>query len=200
MTRVTQLIHDAGKYLLIYVYPLPTHPTHNFTHKNGGNLETLPGWPKKMDHNRSDSVIRGTGHTVACYCSWYYFRVSIVPPLPCRGQGDGNTKIIMKTVASDWQDSTQLVQALREVSINTERGWVFHAFLSPVKNTHTHTPPPPPHIGSYRKVIKQEIIIYGYLQLKPIMDSVLQIKDCIGCHNPATMALVLIVHTHGCHW
>ena len=53
MTRVTQLIHDAGKYLLISVYPLPTHPTHNFTHNNGGNLETLPGWPKKLQHNRS---------------------------------------------------------------------------------------------------------------------------------------------------
>ena len=52
MTRVTQLIHDAGKYLLISVYPLPTHPTHNFTHTNGGNLETLPGWPKKLQHNR----------------------------------------------------------------------------------------------------------------------------------------------------
>ena len=52
MTRVTQLIHDAEKYLLISVYPLPTHPTHNFTHKNGGNLETLPGWPKKLQHNR----------------------------------------------------------------------------------------------------------------------------------------------------
>ena len=45
MTRVTQSIHDAGKYLVISVYPLPTHPTHNFTHKNGGNLDTLPGWP-----------------------------------------------------------------------------------------------------------------------------------------------------------
>ena len=42
MTRVTQLIHDAGKYLLISVYPLPTHPTHNFTHNNGGNLDTRP--------------------------------------------------------------------------------------------------------------------------------------------------------------
>ena len=52
MTRVTQLIHDAGKYLLISVYPLPTHPTHNFTHNNGGNLETLPGWPKKLQNNR----------------------------------------------------------------------------------------------------------------------------------------------------
>ena len=52
VTRVTQLIHDAGKYLLISVYPLPTHPTHNFTHKNGENLETLPGWPKKLQHNR----------------------------------------------------------------------------------------------------------------------------------------------------
>ena len=52
MTRVTQLIHDAGKYLLISVYPLPTHPTHNFSYKNGGNLDTLPGWPKKLDHNR----------------------------------------------------------------------------------------------------------------------------------------------------
>ena len=48
MTRVTQLIHDAGKYLLISVYPLPTHPTHNFTHKNGGNLDTLPGWPQPI--------------------------------------------------------------------------------------------------------------------------------------------------------
>ena len=52
VTRVTQLIHDAGKYLLISVYPLPTHPTHNFTHKNGGNLETLPGWPKKFNKQR----------------------------------------------------------------------------------------------------------------------------------------------------
>ena len=52
MTRVTQLIHDAGKYLLISVYPLPTHHTHNFTHTNGGSLETLPGWPKKLQHNR----------------------------------------------------------------------------------------------------------------------------------------------------
>ena len=52
VTRVTQLIHDAGKYLLISVYPLPTHPTYNFTHKNGENLETLPGWPKKLQHNR----------------------------------------------------------------------------------------------------------------------------------------------------
>ena len=49
MTRVTQLIHDAGKYLLISVYPLPTHPTHNFTHKNGGNLETLP---RKADQKK----------------------------------------------------------------------------------------------------------------------------------------------------
>ena len=52
MTRVTRLIHNAGKYLLISIFPLPTHPTHNFTHKNGGNLDTLAGWPKKMDHNR----------------------------------------------------------------------------------------------------------------------------------------------------
>ena len=52
VTRVTRLIHNAGKYLLISIYPLPTHPTHNFTHKNGGNLDTLPGWPKKLDHNR----------------------------------------------------------------------------------------------------------------------------------------------------
>ena len=48
MTRVTQLIHDAGKYLIISVYPLPTHPTHNFTHNNGGNLDTLPGWPRPI--------------------------------------------------------------------------------------------------------------------------------------------------------
>ena len=47
VTRVTWLIHDAGKYLLISIYPLPTHPTHNFTHENGGNLDTLPDrlWP-----------------------------------------------------------------------------------------------------------------------------------------------------------
>ena len=50
--RVTGLIHNGGKYLLISIYLLPTHPTHNFTHKNGGNLDTLPGWPKKLDHNR----------------------------------------------------------------------------------------------------------------------------------------------------
>ena len=48
VTRVTQLIHDAGKYLLISVYPLPTHPTQNFTHKNGGNLDTLPGRPRPI--------------------------------------------------------------------------------------------------------------------------------------------------------
>ena len=52
VTRVTRLIHNAGKYLLISIYPLPTHPTHNFTHKNGGNLDTLPGWPKKLDKQR----------------------------------------------------------------------------------------------------------------------------------------------------
>ena len=63
MTRVTQLIHDAGKYLLISVCPLPTHPTHNFTHNNGGNLETLPGWPKKLQHNRP---ARSAGQ-------WFYF-------------------------------------------------------------------------------------------------------------------------------
>ena len=46
LTIVTRLIHNAGKYLLISRYPLPTHPIHNFTYKNGGNLDTLPGWPK----------------------------------------------------------------------------------------------------------------------------------------------------------
>ena len=48
VTRVTQLIHDVGKYLLISVYPLPTHPTHNFTHKKGGNLDTLPDRPRPI--------------------------------------------------------------------------------------------------------------------------------------------------------
>ena len=43
---------QCGKYLLISIYPLPTHPTHNFTHKKGGNLDTLPGWPKKLHPNR----------------------------------------------------------------------------------------------------------------------------------------------------
>ena len=52
VTRVTRLIHNVGKYLLISIHPLPTHPTHNFTHKNGGNLDTLPGWPKKLHLNR----------------------------------------------------------------------------------------------------------------------------------------------------
>ena len=52
MTRVTRLIHNAGKYQPIIIYPLPTHPTHNFTHKNCGNLDTLPDWPKKFNHNR----------------------------------------------------------------------------------------------------------------------------------------------------
>ena len=48
MTRVTRLIHDAGKYLLMSLYPLPTHPTHNFTQKNCGNLDTLPGWHRPI--------------------------------------------------------------------------------------------------------------------------------------------------------
>ena len=39
MTRVTRLNHDAGKYLLISRYP-----PDKFTHKSGGNLDTLPGW------------------------------------------------------------------------------------------------------------------------------------------------------------
>ena len=64
MTRVTQLIHDAGKYLLISVYPLPTHPTHNFTHNNGGNLETLPGWPKKLQHKQRVLMHRHQGLNV----------------------------------------------------------------------------------------------------------------------------------------
>ena len=34
------------------IHPLPTQPTHNFTHTNGGNLDTLPGWPKKLHLNR----------------------------------------------------------------------------------------------------------------------------------------------------
>ena len=71
MTRVTQLIHDAGKYLLISVYPLPTHPTHNFTHTNGGNLETLPGWPKKLQHNRP---ARSAGQ-------WHHLRVEHIDGL-----------------------------------------------------------------------------------------------------------------------
>ena len=66
MTRVTQSIPDAGKYLLISVYPLPTHPTHNFTHKNGGNLETLPGWPKKLQHNRPAQVNNRNVYTTTC--------------------------------------------------------------------------------------------------------------------------------------
>ena len=53
MTRVTRLIHDVGKCLLISVYPLPTHPTHNFTHKNGGNLDTLS---KKLHLDRPAQV------------------------------------------------------------------------------------------------------------------------------------------------
>ena len=72
MTIVTQLIHDAGKYLLISVYPLPTHPTHNFTHNNGGNLETLPGWPKKLQHNRparSAGQLQGFVRALA----WFFF-------------------------------------------------------------------------------------------------------------------------------
>ena len=78
MTRVTQLIHDAGKYLLISVYPLPTHPTHNFTHNNGGNLETLPGWPKKLQHNRP---ARSAGQLTACEklkMCFAYFRLDII--------------------------------------------------------------------------------------------------------------------------
>ena len=38
------LIHDAGKYLLISIYPTPPYPTPKFTNKNGGSLDTLPAW------------------------------------------------------------------------------------------------------------------------------------------------------------
>ena len=45
------------------------------------------------------------GGTVACHCFYYHFRVSIAPPpslfIQGRGRGDGNTKVIIKTVASD---------------------------------------------------------------------------------------------------
>ena len=72
MTRVTQLIHDAGKYLLISLYPLPTHPTHNFTHKNGGNLETLPGWPKKLQHNRPARRAQQVNEAADCETSLFW--------------------------------------------------------------------------------------------------------------------------------
>ena len=66
MTRVTRLIHNAGKYLLISIYPLPTNPTHNFTHKNCGNLDTLPDWPKEFNHNRP---ARCAGQWIN-HCEW----------------------------------------------------------------------------------------------------------------------------------
>ena len=75
MTRVTRLIHNAEKYLLISIYPLPTH---NFTHKNGVNLDTLPGWPKQLDHNRP----------ARCAGQWYpidsypFRSMSIGRPIP----------------------------------------------------------------------------------------------------------------------
>ena len=84
MTRVTRLIHNAGKYLLIHIYPLPTHPTHNFTHKNGGNLDTFPGWPKQLHLNRP-AQCAGQQYTMAMVQIkiWYQKRHSI----PCpRGQ------------------------------------------------------------------------------------------------------------------
>ena len=84
MTRVTRLIHNAGKYLLIYIYPLPTHPTHNFTHKNGGNLDTLPGWPKQL-HLNTPARCAGQQYTMTRVQIkiWYQKRHSI----PCpRGQ------------------------------------------------------------------------------------------------------------------
>ena len=88
MTRVTQLIHDAGKYLLISVYPLPTHPTHNFIHTNGGNLETLPGWPKKLQHNRPARSAGQLWQTAPCYKEynltkpdpvWYNTSIKLCP-------------------------------------------------------------------------------------------------------------------------
>ena len=69
VTRVTRLIHNAGKYLLISIYPLPTN---NFTHKDGGNLDTLPGWPKKKgisidlrvaQVNKTSYLYNGIPHT-----------------------------------------------------------------------------------------------------------------------------------------
>ena len=69
VTRVTRLIHDAGKYLLISVYPLPTHPTHNFTHKNGRNLDTLS---KKLHLNRPARCAGQSMWSQFLYCgSWY---------------------------------------------------------------------------------------------------------------------------------
>ena len=93
MTRVTWLIHNAGKYLLISIYPLPTHPTHNFTHKNGGNLDTLPGWPKKLHLNRPARCAgqrnsdMGRGSTcqrnkpavqVKCAGQWWFFLSRVI--------------------------------------------------------------------------------------------------------------------------
>ena len=67
VTRVTQLIHDAGKYLLISVYPLPTHPTHNFTHKNGGNLDTLNSWLTPTHINsRNSGTVQWKWRTFVC--------------------------------------------------------------------------------------------------------------------------------------
>ena len=73
MTRVTQLIHDAGKYQLISVYPLPTHPTHNFTHKNGGNLETLNAGTTDYDaHCSFRDLIQFT-----CYVNTYWHVIGL---------------------------------------------------------------------------------------------------------------------------
>ena len=34
-----------GNISIFLIYPFPTHLTHNFNHKNGGNLDTIPVWP-----------------------------------------------------------------------------------------------------------------------------------------------------------
>ena len=48
---------QCGKISANFYISLPTHPTHNFTHKNGENLDTLPGWPKKLHLNRPGAQV-----------------------------------------------------------------------------------------------------------------------------------------------
>ena len=124
MTRVTQLIHDAGKYLLISVYPLPTHPTHNFTHNNGGNLETLPGWPKKLQHNRP---ARSAGQKVLLHSQRTHDAIAT----PLLRQND--------VVASFWRkNDVIIVSCVRWVagSLVWRRGWP-GAFLLKINHSIT---------------------------------------------------------------
>ena len=171
MTRVTQLIHDAGKYLLISVYPLPTHPTHNFTHKNGGNLETLPGWPKKLQHNRparsagqlfvsehSDDGLIVSVHMSASYHIRYFFH----PTHGCQCVLSQGSLLIIYQIWP-W--------------IDYYISWVFFSFIThPCPNIKHSLAEPPLSHSQWFGTGKEE---WGNLLSKSMMTQFIEVHCCL---------------------